>query len=62
MLSEIYGIIKKKLLFKGVFVLTRRYDFETVVNRFDIGSYKYDQMIKWNKMAEEKKIILKVLQ
>ena len=48
---------QKKLLFKGVFVLTRRYDFETVVNRFDIGSYKYDQMIKWNKMAEEKKII-----
>ena len=47
---------QKKLLLKGVFVLTRRYDFETLVNRFDTGSFKYDQMIKWNKMAREKKI------
>lgn len=25
-----------------------KYDFETVINRFNVGAYKYDQMISWN--------------
>lgn len=33
------------------------YDFETLVNRFDTGSYKYEQMIKWHKASKEKKIV-----
>lgn len=37
--------------------MARRYDFETVVNRFDTGSFKYDQMVRWNKEAKEKRII-----
>lgn len=25
-----------------------KYDFETVINRFNVGAYKYDQMVSWN--------------
>lgn len=34
-----------------------KYDFETLVDRFDTGSFKYDQMIKWNPEAADKKIV-----
>lgn len=47
----------KKVLDEGVFFVAYRYDFETVVDRFDTGAFKYDQMIKWNRKAEEKRVI-----
>lgn len=34
-----------------------KYDFETLVDRYDSGSYKYEQMIKWNPEAVREKIV-----
>jgi len=34
-----------------------KYDFETLMDRYDTGSFKYEQMIKWNPKVVEKKIV-----
>jgi putative C-S lyase len=34
-----------------------KYDFETLIDRYDTGSFKYEQMIKWNPKVREEKIV-----
>ncbi|WP_312650279.1 MalY/PatB family protein [Proteiniclasticum sp.] len=34
-----------------------KYDFETLVDRYDTGSFKYDQMVKWNPESVSEKIV-----